>query len=93
MELPKRGTSMAPFVTKPDKDFFISKKVKYDSKLKQEGVIMEPKNFKAWASKLDKLKQVVRVANPSEMCVHQSRFTMTKRRAFTVEQRPSMTVI
>ena len=50
---------------------------------------MKPKDFKAWRSKLDKLKQVVRVANPTELSIHQSRFTMSKRRAMTQDKRPT----
>lgn len=62
---------MAPFVVKPDIDLHsFSKKVRYNAKLKDEGVLMEPKNFKAWATKLDKLKQVVRTANPSDLSIH-----------------------
>ena len=70
MELPKQGTSMAPLVTKATVDFQLSKKVKYQSKFKDEGVIMQPSDFKAWATKLDKLKQVVRVARPHDLSIH-----------------------
>lgn len=42
-------------------------------------MLMPPKDFKAWRSKLDKLKQVVRRANPSEIQLQQSQFVMSKR--------------
>ena len=57
MELPKRGTSMAPMVTKVNADdFIINKKVRYESKLKEEKVVMPPADFRAWRSRLDTLK-------------------------------------
>jgi len=86
-ELPKRGTSMASFVTRARVDYQINPKVRYSSQFKEQGMLLKPKDFKAWTSKLDKLKQVVRVANPSELFIHQSQFTMTKRRASTVNRR------
>ena len=52
-------------------------------------MLLKPANFKEWRSKLDKLKQVVRRHNPSELQVHASAFTMTKRRALTVAGRAS----
>jgi len=70
MELPKRGTSMAPFVTKALVDLQVNTKVRYNSQFKEQGVLLKPKDFKEWATKLDKLKQVVRVANPSELSIH-----------------------
>ena len=85
MGLPKQGTSLAPMVIKPAPlDLNVSKKVRYQSQFREQGVLLKPANFKEWRSKLDKLKQVVRRHNPSELQVHSSAFTMTKRRALTV---------
>ena len=42
-------------------------------------MLLPPKDFKAWRSKLDKLKQVVRQTNPNEIQLGQSQFTMSKR--------------
>ena len=88
MELPKQGTSLAPMVIRPAPlGLNVSKKVRYQSQFKEQGVLLKPANFKEWRSKLDKLKQVVRRHNPSELQVHASAFTMTKRRALTVAGR------
>ena len=88
MELPKRGTSLAPMTTKvTDNDLVLSKRVRYESQFKEEGVLLRPTDFKQWRSKLDKLKQVVRVANPNELYIHKSQFTMDYRRANSVEKR------
>ena len=62
---------MAPFVVRPDVDLSkYGRKVRQNAKFKDEGVLMKPKNFKAWASKLDKLKQVVRVSNLADLNIH-----------------------
>ena len=72
---------MAPMVTRVEMpDLQVSKRVRYEGQLKEEGVLLQPKDFKAWRSKLDKLKQVVRRAHPNEIHVHSSSFTMTKRK-------------
>ena len=78
---------MAPLVTNAKVDYQTNKKVRYSSQFKEQGILLKPTDFKVWTSKLDKLKQVVRVANPSELSIHQSQFTMTKRRANTVKGR------
>lgn len=57
MDLPKQGTSMAPMVTKVNPaDFLVNKKIRYEAKLKDEKVIVPPKEFQAWRSRLDTLK-------------------------------------
>ena len=75
MALPKQGTTMAKLVTNVNATDFMpakQKKIRYENKLHEEKVLLPPKDFKAWRSKLDKLKQVVRRTNPSEIQLHQS---------------------
>ena len=58
---------MAPMVTnvkKPFNPLTDARKTRFEAQFKESGVLLEPKEFKAWRSKLDKLKQVVRVVNP-----------------------------
>ena len=43
-------------------------------------MLLPPKDFQAWRSKLDQLKQVVRIANPSELSIHRNQFTMLKKK-------------
>ena len=69
-ELPKRGTSMAPMVTKVDPGDYLPaniKRTRYENKMQEDRMLLPPSDFKAWRSKLDKLKQVVRRPNPSEI--------------------------
>lgn len=35
--------------------------------MQEDKMLLPPKDFKAWRSKLDKLKQVVRQTNPNEI--------------------------
>ena len=56
-DLPKRGSSLASMVTKvAPQDLVVSKKVRYEARLKDDKVLLPPTDFKAWRSKLDKLK-------------------------------------
>lgn len=81
MDGPKRGTSLRSMVTRPnDSGALFSKKVRYQSQLKDEGVLLEGGHFKAWRSKFDQLKQVVRQPRPTELHIHKSKFEMSKRR-------------
>jgi len=54
MELPKRGTSMAPMVTRTAApDFLLDSRVRGQSRMREDGVLLKPAEFKAWRSKLD----------------------------------------
>jgi len=50
-ETSRQGSSMVMHVR--DKDLVFNKKVRYESQLKEDRVLLQPSEFKEWRSKLD----------------------------------------
>ena len=53
MDLPKAGTSMAPMKTRIDKEDELTKRVRYQSQMKNERVLLDPTEFTSWKTKLN----------------------------------------
>lgn len=86
---PSKGDLKMPsLVVAPTKmpDNTQSRRTRYMSQLRDRGVLLKPKDFREWRSKLDVLKQVVRVQAPQELHIHSSKFVMSKRRALTIDK-------
>lgn len=69
MDLPKRGASMAPMKTKVEKGDILDKRFRHETQMKDDGMLLEANDFVEWKTKIDKLKQIVRQHQPTDLVV------------------------